>query len=452
MKPENTDVLTGNPLKVFLYYSIPSVLGFLAISSSGIVDAMFVGNYSGVASLAAINLVMPFFSLIFGVAIMLVTGSSVRCGKYIGENNLAAASAIFTRTIIIIVFISVLIMVLGMMFPEYIVRLMGANSELTLEASVYLYYISMFTFAFTTSFALGAFVKVDGRPVLAAISMIAASLLNVGLDAWLVAYLDMGVKGAALATGISHFICFIILASHFFSKKARLNYNLKTGKWSEIWKSCYNGLSEFINELSIGIVFLMFNWIMITRLGVSGVAAFTIINYTMWGSLMISYGISDAMLPVISTNLGAGNDVRIRKFIGIAIVSVLAIGILVLILLSSFPRQMIGLFLQADEIKTIEIAVEFTGFVKWAFIFSGVNIVLSAYFTAIHKPLESVLIALSRSLILPVAGLIGLPFLFDTTGVYITIPIAETITFILAAVLLIKLNSRSAGCVAIEKE
>jgi putative MATE family efflux protein len=443
LKSENTDVLTGNPLKVFLYYSIPSVLGFLAISSSGMVDAMFVGNYSGAASLAAINLVMPFFSLIFGVTVMLVTGSSVRCGKYIGENNLAAASAIFTRTLYIITFIAVLIMALGMVFPEYVVRLLGANAELTSEASIYLYYISLFTFAFSASFALAAFVKVDGSPILAAIGMIAASVLNVGLDVWLVAYLDMGVKGAALATGISQFICFIILASHFFSKKARLTHNLKTGSWNEIWKSCYNGLSEFTNEMSIGIVFLMFNWIMITSLGVSGVAAFTIINYTMWGCLMISYGISDAILPVISTNLGAGNNVRIRKFIGIATVAVLVIGILVFILLSSFPKQMIGLFLQPDEMKTIEIAMEFTGFVKWAFIFSGVNIVLSAYFTAMHKPLESVLIALSRSLILPVAGLISLPFLFDTAGVYITIPISETITFILAAVLLIKLNPRS---------
>ena len=438
MSKVKMNVLESSPIRVFLYYSIPSVLGFLAISSSGIVDAIFVGNFAGASSLAAINLVMPFLSLIFGITIMLVTGSSVRCGKYIGEKNYKAASSIFTRTMYVLLFAGIVITLVGTLFSVPVAKLLGANEELLVEASTYLFYISCFSLVFAGAISLAAFVKTDGSPILASVGIVSTSVVNILLDAWLVAYLGMGVKGAAIATGAAQAVSLIILLSHFFSKNANLHHSLKDGSWKEIWSSCYNGLSELTNELSIGIVFLMFNWIMISRLGVDGVAAFTVINYTIWGSLMIAYGISDAMLPIISTNLGAKNFQRIRRFIMIASLSVLGLGAALFSLLTIYPSEMIGIFLQANEIKTIEIALEFTGFVKWAFFFSGVNIVLSSFFTALHKPMESALIALSRSLIFPVAGLTALPILFETKGIYVTIPIAESATFVFAIMLLYK--------------
>ncbi len=438
MKSEKIEITGDNPLKVFLYFSIPSVLGLLAVSSAETVDAIFVGNYSGSASLAAINLVIPFFFFIFGFAVMIVMGSAVRCGKYMGEGNTIAASAIFAKTMIVLVIFCVIITITGTLFSEGIVGWLGANDILIAESSLYLRYISVFTLFFLGAFALSVFVRVDGRPILSSVGLIVGAACNFVLDWWLVAVLGMGVKGAAIATGSSQIISFLILMSHFVSSKSSLKFILNHGSWKEVWQACYNGLSEFTNEISVGIVVLIFNWMMISRMGVSGVAAFSVINYTLSFGMMLSYGISDSILPIISTNYGAQLPDRIRSFLLIACSVTIGLGIILFSLLALFPEQMIDVFLEPDELATARIALEFTVIVKWAFLFSGLNMILSAYHTAMHKPMESAVIALFRSLALPVAALTILPAFLGNFGIYVAIPLAEVITLLVALFLFLK--------------
>lgn len=438
MRNRKINMVKDSPVKVFFYYCLPSILGMLAISSAGAIDAIFVGNFAGSSSLAAINLVFPYYSILFGFGVMVVSGSSVRCGKYMGEGNPKFASAIFTRTMIALILSCIVIMLLGSLFPENIVRLLGANDALTPDASLYLAIISLFVLVFIGAYALAVFVRIDGRPMLSSISMIAGALCNVILDWWLVMELDMGVRGAAYATGGSQLINLIILLPHFFSRKSDLKFRLDVGYWKEIWSACHNGLSELTNELSMGLVLLMFNWLIIHRLGVPGIAAFTVINYTTWFGLMIAYGISESMLPIISTNLGARSAKRIWHFLLFANAGVVGVGITFFVVFTIFPEKLIGLFLQPDEFETIQIALSFTGIIKWAFFFSGINIILSAYFTAMHRPMESVFVALSRSLILPVLALTTLPLIFGNDGIYAAFPFAEAVTFFLALYLFFK--------------
>jgi putative MATE family efflux protein len=438
MSGQKINMVMDNPIKVFFYYCLPSVLGMLAISSAGAIDAIFVGNFVGSSALAAINLIFPYYSLLFGFGVMIVTGSSVRCGKYMGEGNRRSASAIFTKTMIAIIISCIVIMMVGILFPENIVRLLGANEELTPDASLYLSIISSFVSVFIGAYALSIFVRIDGRPVLSSVSMIAGALCNVILDWWLIMELGMGVRGAAIATGGSQLINLFILLPHFFSRKAELKFRLDGGSWKEIWSACYNGLSELTNELSMGLVLLVFNWIIISRLGVPGVAAFTIINHTFWFGLMIAYGISESMLPVISTNLGARLPDRIKYFLILANSSAVGVGIVLFIFFTAFPEKLIGFFLKSNEFETIQIALSFTDIIKWAFFFSGINIILSAYFTAMHRPMESVVVALSRSLVLPVLALTILPLIYGNEGLYIAIPFAEAVTFFLALFLFLR--------------
>jgi MATE family, multidrug efflux pump len=438
MKSEPLQITKDNPLKVFLTFSIPSVLGLLAVSSAETVDAIFVGNYAGASSLAAINMVMPFFYFVFGFGVMIISGSGVRCGKYKGEGKDQAASAIFTRTVIVLAIICIIITFAGTVLSEQLVGLLGANKDLTAESSLYLRTISFFTLFFLGSFALSVFVRVDGRPVFSSVGMIAGAACNLVLDYWLVAHLGMGLKGAALATGGSQIVSFIIQLSHFISAKSNLRFELNQGRWSELWKACYNGLSELTNEISAGIVVLIFNWIMISRMGVSGVAAFSVINYTLGFGIMISYGISDSILPIISTNYGAGHPERIRSFLIISGSHIFGLGVTLFSLLAYFPEQMIDVFLESDELATAKIALEFTGAMKWVFLFVGLNMIFSAYHTAMHRPMESAAIALLRSLILPVSALVLLPTILGDPGIYFALPLAEFITLMIALVMFIK--------------
>jgi Na+-driven multidrug efflux pump len=229
------------------------------------------------------------------------------------------------------------------------------------------------------------------------------------------------------------------LLTHWFSARCNLKrisfLECHRDGWSAVLKAAYNGFSEFANEMSIGLITLLFNWVMITRLGVEGVAAFTIISYLLYIGLEVCYGISESLQPTVSKNLGAKQPQRIVRFMQIAVLSCFAIGLLVSGLFLYIPETLVSLFLREGEDRTVEIALTFIALFWPAFLFNGMNITLASYFTALHKPLQSAAIAVSRSLVLPALGLLFLPFWFGDHGVYLAIPVAEALTFVLAIVL-----------------
>jgi len=230
-----------------------------------------------------------------------------------------------------------------------------------------------------------------------------------------------------------------MLLSHWFSAHCTLRFvpvsECHRDGWAVILKAAYNGFSEFANELSIGLITLLFNWVMITRLGVNGVAAFTIIGYLLYIGLEVCYGISESLQPTISKNLGARQPKRIVQFMLAAVLSCFIIGLMASSLFVLIPETLVALFLREGENQTVAIALTFIALFWPAFLFNGMNITLASYFTALHQPLQSAAIAISRSLVLPAAGLFLLPFWLGDKGVYIAIPLAEAFTFVLALIL-----------------
>ncbi len=436
MKNMNTDKLTGNIVPVFFYYSIPWILGLVMMSSATIVDGIFLGNYVGAEALAAVNLILPVQALVFAFSLMLIVGGSVMCGKYMGENLKQAANAIFTKTILGVFGVAALFGILGIVFLDEIVLLMGANDELADMSATYLFIMCFFNFFFMGDVCLSYFVRLDGRPIFTSVTMISNALLNIALDYIFIVQLKMGIAGAAYATGISHTCNFILFSTHFFTGKHRLRLTRKLGSLRELGLAAYNGLSECTNELSVGLLTLLFNWIMIKRLGVDGVAAFTIINYLLFVGLMISYGIADSLQPLISTNFGARQPDRIKSFVWVASISVFALGVIMASLLLIAPETMIGVFLKEGEAGALSIARQFALLFWPAFLFSGLNIVISSYLTSIQKPLPSAVVSISRSLLFPATFLLLLPMMFGDNGIFVAIPVAELITLCIAFILL----------------
>ena len=420
---------------VFFQYSIPSVLGMLAISSASIVDGFFIGNYVGDFGLAAINITFPIFSLLFGFALMLAIGSSVTAGKLIGEGDIKSASMIFSKTIICITLFSFITSTILFLNIETILYLFGANENLTKIAIEYLSIMLIFIPFLMIGIVSDYFVRVDNRPNLAFIALLLSAFINVVLDWFMIVYLQKGIFGAALATGISQLALIFILLPHFFSKKATLNFVKPIGNYIQIIKASYNGASEFVNEISVGITTLIFNYVMIKNLGVEGIAAFAVINYLLLIGIMISFGISDSLQPIISKNFGAKENKRIEEFLKFAFVTVGLVGFIMIFLIIFTPNSLANVFLEDTHYKTKQIVLNFATFIWIAFLFNGVNLVISAYLTAIHKPLYSMIIAISRSFIFPVIFIFILPFLFETQGIFLAIPMAEFITFIIAIVL-----------------
>lgn len=429
------NVIKDKIASVFFQYAIPSVLGMVAISSAGIIDGLFVGNYVGPSGLAAINISMPIFSLLFGFSLMIAIGSSVVSGKLMGQGDTKKASIIFSKTLLLMTLFSLVICTVLFLNIGYILNLFGSNADLTSIAVEYLSVMLFFLPFLMIGIVLDYFVKVDSRPELAFFALLLSAVANVVLDWYLIVYLQHGIFGAALATGISQLALIIILLPHFFSKKATLKFVKPIGSYIQIIKATGNGISEFVNETSVGITTLIFNYVMIKTFGVEGIAAFTIINYILWVGVMISFGVSDSLQPIISKNFGAKRPDRIEGFLNLAIICVVSTGFIMVALITLAPSELANLFLGKSNEQTKQIVLGFAALVWPVFLFNGANLTISAYFTAIHKPLPSAIIALSRSLILPLFFIFTLPIHFDTNGIFLALPAAELCTFVIAMAL-----------------
>ena len=429
------DPINGKVIPVFFHYALPSILGMLAATSAGIIDGIFIGNFVGSAALAAVNIALPVWAVLTSVVFMLAVGGSVMCGKFLGENKPDQASNIFTKTMIASVATGVLISGVCLLFLSSVIRLLGANEDLHELVYSYMYIILWFAPVLIAALTLDYFVRVDGRPILASFGLIAFAVTNIFLNWLFIVKWGWGIEGAAWASGIAEAAIFLILVTHLFSPKRSLHFIRVRGGWSDVIKAAYNGFSEFANELSIGLIVLLFNWVMISRQGVAGVAAYTIIGYLVMVGMEISYGIAESLQPTVSKNLGARLPQRISQFMTVGVISAFVVGLLISSAFVIAPEFLISLFLGDNEVEAVSIAIEFIALFWPAFLFNGMNITLASYFTALHKPLQSATIAISRSLLLPVMGLLLLPIWFGDRGIYMTIPIAEALTFILALVL-----------------
>ena len=433
--------LTGAIIPTFFYYVIPSVIGLVAITTASLVDGIFVGNYIGPEALAAITLLIPYFTLMFGIAIMLAIGGSVRAGFFIGANKPAAASAIFSKSLISTVFIAFVFALISLIFEQRIYQMLAAPPAMYDIMQQYFSIIRWVLIIQLLTMVLYYFVRADGHPLLATIALVSGALLNIALDFYFIAYLDLGLAGAAYATAIAQVIQLTILSGYFLSPQRTLVFSLRQTRWHEILQSAYNGVSEFINEISVGIIMLLLNWLLMTRAGIDGVAAFTIVNYFIFLSLMLSYGIADVLHLVVSQNLGANNPQRIRQFLFTASTTVLIIGALLVFGLMFWQDSMIGLFLSSDADSIATLASRLLMLIWPLFLVNGFNVILSCYLTAIDRPLPSASIAVSRSLILPACLLSGFywlmqhwrPPVLDTDWAFlIALPLAEWLTFFLA--------------------
>ncbi|WP_296591006.1 MATE family efflux transporter [Methylophaga sp.] len=431
----NNDVLNGPIISTFLKFAIPSILGLLAITTASIVDGIFIGQFVSSAGLAAITLLIPFFTLIFAIALMFSIGGAVRAGSYLGQSNIEAASAVFSKCLISILVVSLLFMSFSLILDRQILTLLGAPEELVTLVLPYFHIICVVLVLQVTSMVLYYFIRLDNRQKLGTFALVAGALINIALDALFIISLEMGLKGAAMATLAAQIVQMLILSTYFLNKKRRLRLLLRPGNWSEVVKVAYNGLSEFVNELSGGMVILLLNWLLIIHQGVSGLAAFAVINYLIFISLMIYYGIADALHLLISQNHGAAQAKRIRDFLITAMLIVLSLSLSIISVLLLYPEWLIQLFLQDDAVESQQLSAQFILLVWPLFVVNGLNVTLSVYLTAMQKPLPSMLVALTRGLVLPAALLLLFVALLPDKQFLIALPLAEWLTFIFALVL-----------------
>ena len=436
---KDSQALQGAVVPTFFKYLGLDVLGLIAMTSAMLVDGLFIGNYVGVTALAAVNLIIPISTLLFGVGMMLSIGGSVRAGKYLGEEDRPAASAIFSKTLVFMTLYGVAAISLALTFEEALFTGLGASPELFPVMSEYYRIIMPFLLAQLIVLALYYFIRLDGFPNLVATALTIGALVNILLDYLFIGRFGWGLTGAALATGISQALPLPVMMIYWRKPGRRLRFGLRQRNWKEVFQAAYNGVSEFINEVAGGIVVLILNWMLLQRIGVHGVGAMTVVNYTMLLGYMMFFAISDTIQVMISQNFGARNAPRMVAFLKTAASTIAALSAFFITVLLTASEPIIRLFVDdRDSAATVAMAVEFVTYVWPLFLFAGVNILLSGYLTAIHRPLQSGTVAICHSLILPAAFLALAYRLFADQRFVVALPAAEAATCVLALALFLR--------------
>lgn len=425
---------SGPVVATFFRFVIPSTLSLLAISTASVVDGFFVGNYLGAEALAAVNLLMPYFALLFGIALMFAVGGSVKASIYIGEKKYALASSLFSQIFFVVLAIAVLAVPLSLIFSEYLFAALGASPSLYPLMQSYFEVFCFVTIVQLTCLVMYYFIRADNKPELGMRALMLGAFINIALDALFIGKLGWGIEGAAWATLIAQVIQLFYISSYFFSGRNNLKLSWPIFNVKELSFSAFNGFSEFINEFSIGLVILVFHWVISRQSGVEGIAAFSVVNYLIYISLMVYYGIVDAMHVLLGHNFGAQRIDRVKAFMRIATISIATLSIMLVVILFIFEGQIVGFFLEDDAGEAQTLAQNYLHIIWPIFLFNGFNVLICAYLTSAEQALHSSIIAMLRSLILPIGFVLFLSLTLPDIGFLYAVPVAEALAFICALI------------------
>lgn len=413
----------------FLRYLVPSVLTMIFLSFYTTIDGFFVSKYAGSDALAGINIVIPITCIIFGVSVMLATGAGAIIGEKLGQKKEQEANEIFSFISIVLLVFSIIFTFVGIIFLKEICIFLGSSTRLLEHVLPYAFVIFLGTIPMSFKLFFEYLVRTDGRPNIGMLMSMTGLILNVVLDYIFVALFDMGTLGAAWGTFLSITVSMLIGLGYFL-KYSHIKFCKPRLNWTVLFKSCTNGSSEMLTEMSTGITTFLFNLIIMKFFGEDGIAAVTIIMYIYYFFISFYMGIAVAIAPVVSYNVGSRNHTKIKEttrysFITIALSSVLILAVSLLC-----GKQIIHLFVDGGNVFTLT----WDGLKLFSpvFLFIGLNVFLSGYFTALGNGFISALISSLRSLILVVVFILILPNIIGVSGVWITMPLAEATTIFIA--------------------
>ncbi len=418
--------------KEYIKYLIPSIMTMIFLSFYTTIDGYFVSKYAGSNALAGINIVIPVTCIVFGTAVMLATGCSAIIGEYLGKKEEKKANEVFTMTSVFLLILAILFTVTGILFLKPVAVLLGTSERLMPHVLPYLFVVLTGTVPMAFKLFFEYLVRTDGHPHMGLIMSSTGLILNVILDYVFVGIFDLETYGAALGTVVSISASALIGLVYFLKygilKFCRFRFNLGI-----LWKSCTNGSSEMLTELSTGITTLLFNLIIIKSFGEDGVAAVTIIMYIYYFFIAFYMGIAVATAPVVSFNLGAGNKGKIMETLRYSFVTILITAILILTTLFFFGNNIISLFVQSGPVY--DLTTKALIYFSPVFMFIGINVFLSGYFTALGDGLTSAIISSLRSLIFVILFIIILPMIIGVNGIWLTMAFSEFFTIIISLLL-----------------
>lgn len=417
----------SNCFKDFAVYSSLNVLGMIALSCYILADTYFVSKGLGTNGLTALNLAIPIYSFIHGSGLMIGMGGGTKYSIYKSQNEIKSGNRTFTNAVYLAAAFAVIFVLIGIFFPGTIVSLFGAKDSVFDLSKTYLQVILIYAPAFLMNNVLLCFVRNDGAPQLSMAAMIVGSLSNVVLDWVFIFPCNMGIFGAAFATGLAPIISMIILSTHFLRKKNEFHFTKckLQGKLSIGILS--SGIPSLVTEVSSGIVMIVFNSIIMGIQGNIGVAAYGDIANLSLVVMAIYTGIAQGIQPLVSRNHGFKKYANIQSVMRYALITMLIFSAIIYSVVFFATSQIVNIFNSEHNDMLQNIAIQGLRLYFIACPFAGFNIIISVYFTSTEHPRPAHLISILRGFIIIIPMAFLLSFIAKLFGVWCAFPVTELI-------------------------
>lgn len=417
-----------------LRYALPTIVMMIATSIYSVVDGVFVSNFVGKTPFAAINLIYPAFMIIGAIGFMMGAGGSALVAKIIGEGDHPKANRTFSLVAYTTLSLGIIFSILCLIFLEPIAIWFGAEGEILGDCLRYgkLLLIGMPFFLLQGMFQ--PFMVAAERPSLGLKVSLAAGFTNILLDYLFIVVFDWGLEGAALATSSSQIVAGVVPLVYFLRPNGSLLHLGKT-RWDgkALLKTCTNGSSEMVSNISASVVVVLYNAQLLKHIGEDGVTAYGVIGYVLFIFIAVFLGYSTGCAPIVSYNYGAKRHDELRGVVrrSIRIIVFLSVGLTILAELLSAPLA--RLFVGYDA-GLFELTCRALRIYSLSFLLCGLNIYASSLFTALNNGLISAIISFARTIIFECGAVIVIPLLMGIDGIWWAISFAEDGALIMSAV------------------
>ncbi|MCI9082102.1 MAG: MATE family efflux transporter [Lachnospiraceae bacterium] len=425
-------------LREYAKYTSLNVLGMLGLSCYILADTFFVAKGLGSNGLAALNLAIPVYSLIHGTGLMLAMGGATRFSILKNQKTRDSGNQAFSQTVVLAGAFALVFVLAGVVGTGTITSFLGADEAVYEMCQTYLKVLLLFSPVFLLNDLLLCFVRNDGNPQLAMAAMLGGSFSNIILDYVFIFQCKMGIFGAVLATGFAPVIGMGIQSIHFIRRKN--TFHLVKTQISAVTalQLMSGGMPSLVAELSSGIVIVVFNSIMLSLRGNTGVAAYGVIANLSLVVISVFTGIAQGIQPVVSKYYGAGESDRISAVYRYAVLTVAVLSAFIYAGTFFGAGQIAALFNSEGNQQLQDIAVKGLRLYFTACIFAGFNIVTSIYFTSIDRAKPGNIISLLRGIVLIVPLAYLMSGMFGLTGLWLTFPLTELLTAAAALALYFK--------------
>ena len=421
--------------------TISPILMMVFTSLYCIVDGIFVSNFAGLNAFAGINLIFPVTMIVGGLGFMIGSGGAALVSKTLGEGLNDRANKLFSMIIYFTLIFATIVSIAGYFMIEPLAYYLASFGETTQEmidnAIIYGQILMLGQLTFMLQNMFQSFFMVAEKPTVGFIFTIFAGVANMLLDYLLIGLLDLGVVGAAIATITAQAVGGILPLFYFIFKKDLLIRLVPARiEFKPILRTCTNGVSEFIGNISSALIGIVFNIQLLRYLGEPGISAYGIIMYVQFIFIAIFIGYTIGVSPIVGYNFGSKNQEELKNILKKSLIIILSTGLVMFIIAEALSKPLCLIFASSDE-ELIKITEEGIKIFSFSFIYCGIGLFTSSFFTALNNGLVSGLISTLRMFVYQILCILILPMLFQTTGIWLSVVVSELLSMITSFIFLI---------------